>query len=969
MKKNRIIQGLRALAVLSVIFYHTGFTWIPGGFLGVDVFFVISGYLISGIIIREIKATNRFDFKGFYAKRVRRLVPAASIVMIFTLIVGHHLISPLRIKNLGLDSLSATFYGANFRFYYSQIDYLNLGQQPSLFLHFWSLAVEEQFYILWPLLLLLAWRISRKYGLQVFLLFAFFISFLYSLNISYSNPTLAFYSIFTRSWEFAVGMLSYLLFSKIRISSDALRSVLGVFGLTGLVASLLLVKSSDAIPGWIVLFPVFSTALILGISTQGNFLGFRFFDNRLSNWVGSISYSLYLWHWPIYLLLAEVLGKKPFGIYILEFFVLTTLSSAIVYYVLELPIRNYQRIARKHGLAFFWGGIFSTISALIAFNLLGIQVFPAAQKSAASPAGLVKGADPGAGPSAGQITRSKSQPITLTDTINATKITNISSHCQKDVAVVIAVDCMTGSITSKKVIVLFGDSHAGQWEVPLGNFSTSHQFKVYNFLKSGCGAAELTYRYGPTGLVPYPQCPQYRASAIARIIALKPQLLVVSTSSYRSDAANSSNKDAFWESAYAPLLTKMRKAGIKVLILGDTPYPKNNIPDCLSQNLSDVAKCDFKVSDGVSKFHQTENFANWVSAQGGFFFNPTPLLCNEVTCFVVIDSIIVYRDGSHLSDLYSQKLFSAIEPTLNDSLGQDSAGLISPTNAPVVKPSITPSSASASSEKIVASSGTVTLAQLKSAYFAGTCMNTREAKIATPCIVGDKLSNKSLVLFGDSHAGQWQEALNSIGLSLGYRLYVFNKSGCPSADVYVDNITTRAHEYPACPLWRANAISQIRALKIKPSLIIIASLGQYSGSPSTQAASSAQSYSNWVSGLTSTTNKLGSDPKRIVILADTPFPITNVVDCLSKNLLKPAKCDLKRKVAVGYNNRIFAIQKVSQTLGNPYIDPTEWLCNTTICPAVIGKTIAYADNSHISREMSVKLIPEMTAALAVALSK
>ena len=106
-----------------------------------------------------------------------------------------------------------------------------------------------------------------------------------------------------------------------------------------------------------------------------------------------------------------------------------------------------------------------------------------------------------------------------------------------------------------------------------------------------------------------------------------------------------------------------------------------------------------------------------------------------------------------------------------------------------------------------------------------------------------------------------------------------------------------------------------------------------------------------------------------MILADTPFPITNVVDCLSKNLLKPAKCDLKRKVAVGYNNRIFAIQKVSQTLGNPYIDPTEWLCNTTICPAVIGKTIAYADNSHISREMSVKLIPEMTAALAVALSK
>ena len=965
--KNQQIQGLRAIAVLAVVLYHAGINWIPGGFVGVDVFFVISGFLITQMIVKELATTGKFNFPNFYARRLRRLLPASAVVIMTTIGISRHLISPLRFRDTGIDALSSILYGANYRFYYSQIDYLNIGAKPSLFLHFWSLAVEEQFYFVWPLLMFIGYMLFKKLGIVALLIPVAGFSFYFSAKLSTSNPMLAFYSLPTRAWEFAIGSLSYFLIWKFSRIPGQLKFILGWSGVIGLIYSMISIKDTIPFPGYIALLPTISTALVLVASFHGKFFDFYLISNPLFNSIGAISYSLYLWHWPVYQLMSEVIGRNSNGPDIKMYFVLSFAFAIASYFLIEKPIRGYRRLGARPSFSFIWGGFVTLISGFVAMTLLGLNfatITPTQAQTLPTP-NISQPVEAAVTPTptaslngAGQI-----KTISLADTVEATKITNISSKCQKDVAVVIAVDCMTGSITSKKVIVLFGDSHAGQWEVPLGNFSTSHQFKVYNFLKSGCGAAELTYRYGPTGLVPYPQCPQYRASAIARIIALKPQLLVVSTSSYRSDAADSSNKDAFWESAYAPLLTKMRKAGIKVLILGDTPYPKNNIPDCLSQNLSDVAKCDFKVSDGVSKFHQTENFANWVSAQGGFFFNPTPLLCNEVTCFAVIDGIIVYRDGSHLSDLYSQKLFSAIEPTLNDSLGKDSAGLISPTNAPVVKPSITPSSASASSEKIVASSGTVTLAQLKSAYFAGTCMNTREAKIATPCIVGDKLSNKSLVLFGDSHAGQWQEALNSIGLSLGYRVYVFNKSGCPSADIYVDNITTRAHEYPACPLWRANAISQIRALKIKPSLIIIASLGQYSGSPSTQAASSAQSYSNWVSGLTSTTNKLGSDPKRIVILADTPFPITNVVDCLSKNLLKPAKCDLKRKVAVGYNNRILAIQKVSQTLGNPYIDPTEWLCNETICPAVIGKVIAYADASHISREMSIRLIPNLISAI------
>jgi peptidoglycan/LPS O-acetylase OafA/YrhL len=271
--KNKEIQGLRAIAVIGVVLYHANFAWIPGGFLGVDVFFVISGYLISQMIVKELSTTGSIDLPSFYARRLRRLLPTAILVIITTLAVSRHLVSPIRHRTIGFDAISSIFYGANYRFYYSQIDYLNIGEKPSLFLHFWSLAVEEQFYLFWPLLLLIGWQFFKRFGIFIILVATAAYSFYYSILFTKSNPTFAFYSLPTRAWEFALGAITFLLISKLNRFWKFFRFIFGWTGLAALIYSFLTITDSQEFPGTIALLPTIATALIIAASSKGKFVG------------------------------------------------------------------------------------------------------------------------------------------------------------------------------------------------------------------------------------------------------------------------------------------------------------------------------------------------------------------------------------------------------------------------------------------------------------------------------------------------------------------------------------------------------------------------------------------------------------------------------------------------------------------------------------------------------------------------
>lgn len=952
--KNKQIQGLRAIAVLGVVLYHAELSWIPGGFIGVDVFFVISGFLITQMIVKEISLVGSFSFSSFYARRLRRLLPAAAVVIMSTIGISRHLISPLRFWDTGIDGLSAIFYGANYRFYFSEIDYLNLGSKPSLFLHFWSLAVEEQFYLIWPLLILVGYKLSKRFGILIFLIPVLIASFYYSMSLTISNPTLAFYSLPTRGWEFAIGSLLFFLASKFTSLPKFICFVFGWTGLSGLVYSMLTINDSTAFPGLIALLPTISTAFVILASINGKYFGSIILSNPLFSSIGAISYSLYLWHWPVYQLMKEISDVRAPKVNLTVYFCITLILTVLTYFLVEKPIRNYERLSLRPAYGYFWGASVSLIAAFVAVSLLGLtipiignsnQIDAASGKNQKSIGEVSIAAD-------NAILTTDNFPTTLTldDTINASKSTDV---CLRGISNTVAEDCITGDLAAKNAIVLFGDSHAAQWEAPLTSYSKGHTLKLYSFLKRGCGAANLKYTSNGKDGSPYPECDAFRKSAISRIIALKPTLLIVSTLSYRTDAFLAENKDTFWESAYSPLLNQMAVAGIQVLIMGDTPYPIKNIPECLTKNLTSVSNCDVTMIDSVTKFAPTSDFSNWTTTKGAIYFDSIVRLCRDGICPAVINGLIVYRDSSHLTNSFSSYLGQDLGKKLDSLLLK--MGTASTAKQTENKTGITSST--------IIPSQTVSKTSLLEAKYGGTCSIDFPNISTGNCVKGKTTSNRTVILFGDSHADQWEQTFDALGKMYNFKLLIFTKAACPPFYIHTFHTQTNT-AYPECAIWRDAVIKRINSLNEKPLLTVFSSLRYYSGREIYQDIPSPELASKrWIQGYSKLFNTLNISKSKILLLADTPNPVIDSPDCISKNLENPSRCDLKVKDSVLDADRRDTLKNLASMFGTGYLDSTPWLCNNLICPAVIKNHLTYMDNSHISKIISIDLVPRFDSAL------
>lgn len=304
------IDGLRAFAVLSVLVFHAFPDLLPGGFIGVDVFFVISGYLISGIMFREL-SEGRFSFSSFYARRVKRIFPALILVLSASFAVGWWLLFDDELKQLGDHIMRAAAFLSNFALL-KESGYFDNAAETKPLLHLWSLAIEEQFYLLWPVMVWCLWRIRSRRGLLILLLWAASLS--WNLIEARNHPTRDFYSPLTRFWELLSGaMLAYWCHARgtdrlpAWTGSDASR---GILGMLALLASLVLIDPSRTFPGAWALLPVLGATLT--ISAFGNsWWNHRILSHRWALWIGAISYPLYLWHWPILSYLRIVEGGTP----------------------------------------------------------------------------------------------------------------------------------------------------------------------------------------------------------------------------------------------------------------------------------------------------------------------------------------------------------------------------------------------------------------------------------------------------------------------------------------------------------------------------------------------------------------------------------------------------------------------------------------------------------------------------------
>ncbi|UFS57851.1 acyltransferase family protein [Subtercola endophyticus] len=341
------IQGLRTIAVVAVIVDHL-FHWPGGGFVGVDIFFVISGYLITGLLLREHAKTGHISFTKFYARRIKRILPAALLVLIATVVAAYFLTPGIRFARTLNDSLWAAVFAGNWNLGLQGTDYFQTAQIPSPVQHFWSLAEEEQFYFVWPWLMLAVLAIGfgifkwthgqSRLALGLTIGSITVASFAYSLFLSSTDPNWAYFNAFSRAWELGVGALLAIFAYKFTTQNIALRTAMGWVGLIGILTSLFVVTSAGfPAPGAIL--PVLSTGLVLLAGENASQPYLWPLTNRGAQHVGNLSYSLYLWHFPVIILLLAVLPETSPTYFVAALLATAALSMA-GYFLVENPIRK-----------------------------------------------------------------------------------------------------------------------------------------------------------------------------------------------------------------------------------------------------------------------------------------------------------------------------------------------------------------------------------------------------------------------------------------------------------------------------------------------------------------------------------------------------------------------------------------------------------------------------------------------------
>jgi peptidoglycan/LPS O-acetylase OafA/YrhL len=369
------VEGLRAVAVLLVVLYHAGVPGLTGGFVGVDVFFVLSGFVITGLLLRERANTGATRLLAFYGRRSRRILPAATLVIMLTVLASYHWLGFIAGDATGQVGRSASLFYANFHFISTGTNYLASQAPPSALQNFWSLSVEEQFYVLYPTLFIVAavvWSsVNIRVKLTVLLSASIIASFTWSVLETSSNGVVAYFSPFTRAWELALGGLVAVGSLQLAKLPRPVALTMTWVGLAGILVAGFVYNASTPYPGSAVALPVVATALVVAGGTAAPTWGaewlLRIFPFR---WLGKLSYSLYLWHWPILIIAAQYAGH-PLSVKDNLLWVLLALAISVVsYFAVENPVRHWKFLTRSGIRSICLGAILIGASlGLIAFEI------------------------------------------------------------------------------------------------------------------------------------------------------------------------------------------------------------------------------------------------------------------------------------------------------------------------------------------------------------------------------------------------------------------------------------------------------------------------------------------------------------------------------------------------------------------------------------------------------------------------
>jgi peptidoglycan/LPS O-acetylase OafA/YrhL len=668
------VAGLRAVAVGLVLLYHAGLPFLPGGFVGVDVFFVISGFLITGQLIAEIDRTGRISLPAFWARRAKRILPAATVVLGVTAASVRLFVPRSRWEDVGGDIVSAATYVVNWRFADRAVDYLAEDSPPSPVQHYWSLAVEEQFYLVWPLLIIAAIvvaRMIRRKNVRPILWIGLVVvavpSFAWSIMETANSPERAFFVSTTRMWELSIGAGVALIATRAARIPRTLAAVAGWLGLAAIVTSALLVTSRTAWPGHAAALPTLGAAAVIAAGAAAGTRGpIAILGTRPFRWIGDLSYSLYLWHWPM--IAVATVHWNGLSVARGTAVVLASVIPAwITFRLVENPLRYSRAVSRSPRLALSLGGNFTMVGICAGFTLLVMSA-----SAASGPAGLDRRA-PGA--AVLRLSAGDGQASTVPDRFDF--ITPDPLRAVKDLPDTTADGCFQQMVSAELVwcaygnprgatkVALVGDSKMDQWLPAFQLLAAQNDWSLVVAFKGACPLMSGVALTGDDPTKPYPDCTQWNTTLVRRLVAERPDYVFTSqVSSRAADSSGRASVDAMVEGMRSSWST-LASVGTKVIVIANNPYPGLNVIQCVDKNRQRLSACRF----GRERHDEDPAFLTQRQAVAGVtnvkMIDLFDVICPTEKCPPVIGNVLVYRRGSHITATYVKTLTPQLAQALS----------------------------------------------------------------------------------------------------------------------------------------------------------------------------------------------------------------------------------------------------------------------------------------------------------------